>query len=285
MKLATFLSDGKQRVGALTPDGLVPLPASVGNDLGELLHRKLQVSDLQRLLGAHAGPALNPADVTFLPPVQSPRKIICVGLNYADHTKESALKQPDYPALFFRTASSLIGHGAPIERPLCSDSLDYEGELAVVIGSGGRHIAKDRALDSVFGYSVFNDASIREYQLRTPQWSIGKNFDATGAFGPYVVTADELPAGAKGLLLQTRVNDVVVQSISTSEMLHDVASLIAIVSEAMTLEIGDVIVTGTPAGVGWARQPRLILRDGDTCEVSIEDVGVLTNRVRDEATH
>jgi len=281
VKIATFSHAGVRQVGALTDQGLVPLTDSVDADIGELLRRRLRVADLKAMHSSQI--ALDPGSVTFLPPVVSPPKIICVGLNYADHTKESSLEQPDYPTLFLRAASSLIGHDVPIERPQCSDSLDYEGELAVVIGVGGRHISREAALEHVFGYSVFNDASIREYQLRTSQWTIGKNFDRTGAFGPYLVTADELPSGAKGLLLQTRLNGAVVQSISTSDMLHDVASLISLLSEAMTLEPGDVIVTGTPAGVGWARKPRLVMRHGDVCEVSIEGVGVLRNSINDEA--
>jgi acylpyruvate hydrolase len=281
MKLATFSHSGRRRVGAITTRGLVPIVDPTITDIGELLRRPLGAGDLEALFLSNT-PALDPSAVTYLPPVAAPSKIVCVGLNYADHIKESALQEPDYPTLFLRAASSLIGHGAAIERPRCSDSLDYEGELAVIIGVGGRHIPAAAALSHVFGYSVFNDASIREYQLRTPQWTIGKNFDGTGAFGPHVVTADELPPGAKGLKLQTRLNGEVVQSISTSEMLHDVASLISIISEAMTLEPGDLIVTGTPAGVGWARQPRLVMRHGDVCEVAIEGVGVLSNPVKDE---
>jgi len=281
MKLATFSHGGRRKVGAITARGLVPIVDPTITDIGELLRRPLGAGDLETLFPSSAH-ALDPSAVTYLPPVVAPSKIVCVGLNYADHVKESALQQPDYPTLFLRAASSLIGHGTAIERPLCSDSLDYEGELAVIIGVGGRHIATSAALNHVFGYSVFNDASIREYQLRTPQWTIGKNFDGTGAFGPHVVTADELPPGARGLRLETRLNGQVVQSISTSEMLHDVASLISIISEAMTLEPGDVIVTGTPAGVGWARQPRLVMRDGDVCEVVIEGVGELSNPIKDE---
>jgi len=281
MKLATFSSGGSFQVGALTDQGLIPLTDTVGVDVGELLRRGLGVADLKTMVSSQT--ALDPSSVTYLPPVVSPPKIICIGLNYADHTKESALKQPDYPTLFLRAASSLIGHGVSIERPQCSDSLDYEGELAVAIGVGGRHISREQALEHVFGYSVFNDASIREYQLRTPQWTIGKNFDRTGAFGPYLVTADELPRGGKRLLLETRLNGEVVQSVNTSDMLHDVASLISLLSEAMTLEPGDVIVTGTPAGVGWARHPRLVMRHGDICEVSIEGVGALRNAISDEA--
>lgn len=282
MKLATFAINGKQHVGALTERGLVPFAAGEAGDVGDLLRLGVNAARLQSLLASGLSP-VDPASVTFLPPVITPPKIICVGLNYADHTKESKYEQPDYPTLFLRVATSLIGHGAVMERPLCSDSLDYEGELAVVLGRGGRHIPKDRALDCVFGYSVFNDGSVREYQFKSPQWTVGKNFDRTGAFGPYVVTADELPPGAKGLLLQTRLNGEVVQSANTSDMIHDVASLISTISEAITLEAGDVIVAGTPSGIGWAREPKLLMRHGDVVEVSIEKVGVLTNPVRDES--
>ena len=282
MKLATFMLNDKQRVGALTEQGLVPFAAGPASDVADLIRLGADGVRLRDMLVATM-PAIDPASVSFLPPILTPPKIICVGLNYADHTKESKYEQPDYPTLFLRVATSLIGDGAVLERPLCSDSLDFEGELAVVLGSGGRHIARDRALDCVFGYSVFNDGSVREYQFKSPQWTVGKNFDRTGAFGPYVVTADELPAGAKGLLLQTRLNGEVVQSANTDDMIYDVASLISILSEAITLQTGDVIVAGTPSGIGWAREPKLLMRDGDVVEVAIENVGVLTNPVRDES--
>src|SRR5882672_2377640 len=283
MKLATFALNGKQHVGVLTEQGLVPFATGNASDVAEVIRLGADGVRLRDMLAAGL-PAVDPASVNFLPPILTPPKIICVGLNYADHTKESPYEQPGYPTLFLRVATSLIGNGAVLERPLCSDSLDFEGELAVVLGSGGRHIPKDRALDCVFGYSVFNDASVREYQFKSPQWTVGKNFDRTGAFGPYVVTADELPAGAKGLLLQTRLNGEVVQSANTDDMIHDVASLVSTISEAITLEAGDVIVAGTPSGIGWARDPKLLMRDGDVVEVSIEKIGVLVNRVRDEPT-
>ncbi|MDF8357655.1 fumarylacetoacetate hydrolase family protein [Ensifer adhaerens] len=227
-------------------------------------------------------PAIDPADICFLPPLTTPPKIICVGLNYADHTKESPYEQPDYPTLFPRFSSSLIGHGQAIVRPSMSDSLDFEGELVAVIGKGGRHISRARALEHVAGYSIFNDASVREYQFKSPQWTVGKNFDATGAFGPYFVTADEVPRGGKGLRLETRLNGNVVQSASTDDMLFDLVELISVVSEAITLLPGDVIVTGTPAGIGWARTPRLLMRSGDICEVEIEGLGILRNPIVDE---
>jgi acylpyruvate hydrolase len=228
------------------------------------------------------GEAIDLASVTLLPPVQRPGKIICVGLNYADHTAESGFKQPDYPTLFSRFASSLIGQGAPLIRPKVSTQFDYEGELVAVIGKGGRHIRREDALGHVFGYSIFNDASVRDYQFKSPQWTMGKNFDGTGAFGPALVTADELPPGCKGLTLETRLNGEMVQRASIDDMVFDVAAQIAIVSEGITLEPGDLFVTGTPSGVGAARKPPLWMKPGDRCEIEIGGIGILSNPVADE---
>ncbi len=278
MRFTRFRLDGTPRLGLDTPEGVRPLPASLATDLLDA------ISASPDDWAAHAGPALPRQGLEFLPPLARPAKIICVGLNYADHTRESRYQQPDYPTLFLRLATSLTAHGAPIVRPRCSDSLDFEGELAVVIGRGGRHIPREPALEHVFGYSVFNDGSVREYQFKTPQWTVGKTFDATGGFGPVVVTADELPPGARGLRLQTRLNGQVVQDANTADMVFDVPSLIATISEAITLEPGDVIVAGTPAGIGWAREPRLLMRHGDVCEVEIEGIGTLRNPIVDEAT-
>ncbi len=276
MRFIRFRLDGVSRLGLDTPEGILPLPADLASDLQDAIH-----ADTREWL-QQAGPALRTQDLEVLTPLARPGKIICVGLNYADHTRESRYQQPDYPTLFLRLATSLTPHGAPIVRPLCSDSLDFEGELAVVIGRGGKHIAKSRALEHVFGYSVFNDGSVREYQFKTPQWTVGKTFDATGGFGPVVVTADELPPGARGLRLQTRLNGEVVQDANTEDMVFDVESLISVISEAITLEPGDLIVAGTPAGIGWAREPRLLMRAGDACEVSIEGIGTLRNPIADE---
>jgi 2-keto-4-pentenoate hydratase/2-oxohepta-3-ene-1,7-dioic acid hydratase in catechol pathway len=220
--------------------------------------------------------------VRLLPPVGSPGKIICVGLNYVDHSIESGFTPPDYPTIFARFTSSVIGAGAPIIRPRVSTQLDYEGEMVAIIGREGRHIAEAEALSYVMGYSIFNDASVRDYQKKSPQWTIGKNFDGTGAFGPYLVTADELPAGGKGLHIQTRLNGMVVQDASTDDMVFSVARLISILSEAVTLSPGDIIVSGTPAGVGMARKPPLFMKQGDVCEVEIEGIGILRNQIQDE---
>lgn len=223
--------------------------------------------------------------VAILPPLRKPEKIICVGLNYADHTAESGFAKPDYPVIFARFSSSLVGHGGAIVRPRVSVQLDFEGELAAVVGTGGRCIPRSAALEHICAYSVFNDASIRDFQSRTSQWTLGKNFDGTGAFGPELVTADELPPGCVGLRLQTRLNGVVMQNASTADMIFDVATLVAEISEAITLSPGDVIVTGTPSGVGLARRPPVWMKAGDVCEVEIEGVGRLSNPIAEESMH
>jgi 2-keto-4-pentenoate hydratase/2-oxohepta-3-ene-1,7-dioic acid hydratase in catechol pathway len=203
-------------------------------------------------------------------------------LNYLDHAAESEMKVPDFPTLFARFNTGLVGHGAALVRPHESDKFDYEGELVAVIGTGGRRIDKAKALDHVAGYSIFNDGSIRDFQLRTTQWTMGKNFDGTGPFGPVFVTADELPPGAKGLHLETRLNGETVQSASTDDLIFDVASLVSLISIGITLEPGDIIVTGTPSGVGAARKPPLFMKAGDVCEVEIEKIGALRNPVEDD---
>ena len=229
-----------------------------------------------------AGAEIDLDKAKILVPFPAPGKIICVGLNYRDHSAESGFKQPDYPTLFTRFTTSLVGHEAPVVRPKVSDKFDYEGELVAVIGEGGRHISKARALDHVAGYSIFNDVSVRDYQFKSPQWTVGKNFDGTGPFGPAFVTADELPAGAKGLRIQTRLNGQIMQDANTDDMVFDVATLIATISEAITLESGDVIVTGTPSGVGQSRKPPVFMKAGDRVDVEIEKIGVLSNPVVDE---
>jgi acylpyruvate hydrolase len=216
-------------------------------------------------------------------PVANPGKVVCLGLNYADHAKEGGHEVPDYPSLFMRARTSLIPAGAPLVRPRVSETLDYEAELMVVIGRGGRYLSEDEALDAIFGYTLFNDGSVREYQRKTKQWTAGKNFDATGPVGAVVVTPDELPQGAAGLRISTRLNGQVMQDANTSDMLFPVAPTIAIVSEIMTLEPGDLIALGTPQGVGHARRPPVWMKPGDVVEVEVEGIGVLRNPIVDEA--
>jgi len=229
-----------------------------------------------------AGEELDPSHVEILPPIDRPGKIICVGLNYRDHTQETGYEQPDYPTFFTRVNSSLVGCDAPLVRPKISHQFDYEGELVAIIGKAGRNIPKSGALEFVAGYSIFNDASVRDYQFKTSQWTIGKNFDGTGAFGPFFVSEDVLPKGCEGLAIETRLNGTIVQKANVSDMIFDVATQISILSESLTLLPGDLIVTGTPAGVGFARKPPLWMKPGDVCEVEIETVGLLRNEVRDE---
>jgi acylpyruvate hydrolase len=226
--------------------------------------------------------AIDAATLEFLPPMATIGKIICVGLNYADHAAESPYEKPKFPVYFLRTEEGVIGHGAPIVRPQVSEHLDFEGEMVAVIGKAGRRISMDQALDHVVAYSVFNDGSIRDWQFKGPQWTLGKNFDNTGPFGPFLVSADEVPAGGLGLRITTRLNGQVVQDANTNDLIFQIPELIARVSEAMTLRPGDVLVTGTPAGVGFARKPPLFMKDGDVCEVEVEGIGLLTNRIVDE---
>lgn len=221
--------------------------------------------------------------LALAPVVPEPGKTVCLGLNYYDHAAESGRDKPVYPWFFLRATTSLLAHGEAAPRPVVSEKFDYEAELAVVIGKRARHVKEEDALDYVFGYACFNDMSVRDYQKRTPQWTIGKNFDRTGAFGPVLVTADELPAGGAGLRIQSRLNGQVMQDANTADMIWNVAETIALLSECLTLEPGDVIAMGTPAGVGQSRVPPVWMKHGDTIEVDIEGVGLLVNRIEDEA--
>jgi len=283
MKLVGFSQNGVPGLGLLGEGGVRGRLASdpkFPGDLDSLIGEG--ESAWQKAAALADGKVFALDSIQFQPPLSRSNKIICVGLNYRDHTSETDYKQPDYPTLFARFTTSLAAHLAPIVRPQASTALDFEGELVAVIGRGGRHIPLAEALAHVAGYSIFNDASIRDFQHRTPQWTVGKNFDATGAFGPAFVTADELPAGARGLRLETRLNGEVMQSSNTDRMIFDVATLVATISEAITLLPGDLIVTGTPSGIGHSRTPKLYMKPGDVVEVEIEKVGVLRNTIVDE---
>ena len=223
------------------------------------------------------------AQATPALPIARPGKFLCMGLNFTDHAKEGGFPIPDYPALFVRVTSSLIAAQEPLVRAKASHTFDYEAELLIVIGKGGRHIAESDALDAVFGYTIFNDASVRAYQRKSNQWTAGKNFDGTGPVGPVVVTRDELPAGAHGLAIRSIVNGTVLQDGNTADMIFSVARTVSIISEIMTLEPGDLIAMGTPAGVGYPRTPPIFLKPGDECVIEIEGIGRLVNPVVDEA--
>ena len=283
MRIAHFETGGVSGIAADEGSGwhgLTQRDRGFPGTLPELIAQGADLLRAGRSLGQ--SPAVDLNAVRLLPPVPKPPKILCVGLNYDDHLAESGLQKPVYPEIFGRFATSLIAHQQAIRRPRESTMLDYEAELAVVIGKPGRRIPRDRALDHVAGYSPFNDATIRDFQLRTPQWTMGKNFDATGAFGPWLVTPDAVPPGAHGLRIQGRLNGQVMQDARTDQLIFSVAALIEMISVAMSLEPGDVIITGTPGGVGAARKPPVFMRPGDVFEVEIEGIGVLNNVVRDE---
>lgn len=287
MRLVTFQQSGAERLGVLSGDGVVDLSKAVPDlprDLVALIRagKEAYAAAARAATTAPASARLALAKVKFLPPVTRPGKIVCLGLNYVDHAAEGGHAKPSYPSFFMRAATSLTAHGEPIVRPRCSTQLDYEAELAVVIGREARHVGEADALGIVAGYSCFNDGSLRDYQRKTGQWTIGKNFDRTGGFGPWMVTPDELPAGAAGLSIQSRLNGQVMQNANTRDMLFPVAETIVLLTECLTLEPGDVIVMGTPAGVGYARKPPVWMKQGDTVEIEIEGIGVLSNPIRDE---
>lgn len=280
MKLVSFMLDGRARYGAVKNGGVVDFSAALGGRCPDLLSALEQAAlpELEVFL-ASAQPDVALAGLDYLPVLARPPKIICVGINYDDHRIEAGKDMPQRPMLFPRFFDSLTAHEKPIIRPRVSDNLDWEAELAVVIGKPGRHIPAARAMPHVAGYACFNDASVRDYQKRTSQWTIGKNFDGTGGFGPALVTADELPAGCVGRRIQSRLNGQVMQDADTSDMVFGVAQTISLLSQCLTLEPGDVIVMGTPGGVGYARTPPVWLKAGDTIEIEIEGVGLLSNPV------
>jgi 2-keto-4-pentenoate hydratase/2-oxohepta-3-ene-1,7-dioic acid hydratase in catechol pathway len=287
MKFTTFLQAGQPRLGLVDGDGVIDLNAAqpqVPADLRRALEAGVDLAAAAQAALAGDAPRLALSGLELAPLVPEPGKTICLGLNYFDHAKEGGRDKPEYPWLFFRGKSSLMGHGQPGVLPKVSERFDYEAELALVIGAKvPRHVSQQDALQHVFGYTCFNDMSVRDYQKRTPQWTIGKNFDATGGFGPVLVTADELAPGATGLRIQSRLNGQVMQDANTSDMIWSVAETIALMSDCMTLEPGDVIVMGTPAGVGQARTPPVWMKAGDTIEIEIERIGTLRNPIVAEA--
>lgn len=256
---------------------------NIPNDLGRLIELDPEFLLVKKALSRQQVVVRNLSEVYWDVLIRRPSKIVCMGLNYADHAKEGGNARPEYPSFFMRGPSSLVAHDAPMIRPTVSDKLDYEAELAFVVGKRVQKLTKENALDCVAGYSIFNDGSIRDYQRKSTQWTIGKNFDQTGAFGPWLITPDELPRGAHGLQIQSRLNGKVMQNGNTHDFLWGVAETIQLITECMTLEPGDVVITGTPAGVGYARTPPVFMKPGDIIEVEIEGIGVLRNPIRDEA--
>ena len=284
MRLISYILDGIATWGILDHTRVIPakdLALGLPSTLSELIANEEAFSQLSNCWHERAsginGRLLK--DLVFLPVIQRPGKVICLGVNYIDHAKEGGNQIGDYPAIFLRCSTSLLAHGAPLKLSIFSDKLDFEAELAVVVGRTTKNVSEQEALDSVFGYACFNDATFRDYQRKTSQWTIGKNFDATGAFGPFLVTSDELPAGCMGLRIESRLNGDVMQSANTSDMAFGVARTLSLLSQTMTLEPADVVVMGTPGGVGYARTPPVWMKAGDRIEVEIERVGILSNPI------
>lgn len=288
MRLAAFDQAGTAKLGVVEDDSVVDL-AEAGPDLPRDLVGLIRAGASAFAAAAQAARTARPAarralaGLRFLPPIPNPGKIICLGLNYVDHAKEGGHAKPEYPSFFMRGATSLVAHGEPIMRPQSSIQLDYEAELVAVVGRTARHVAKEKAFDYIAGYSCFNDGSVRDYQRKTSQWTIGKNFDKTGGFGPWFVTADALPPGAAGLTIESRLNGQVMQHANTRDMIVPVAETVALLTECLTLEPGDLLVMGTPGGVGHARKPPVWMKAGDTIEIEIAKIGVLRNPIEDEA--
>ena len=288
MRLFSFIQNGKKSIGVLCKKDsnefvdLCATNSSIPTDLYGLIAIDPQFTKAKEALSNPNAVIKNIADIQFDILIDRPGKIVCMGLNYADHAKEGGNARPDYPSFFLRGPSSLTAHQASIIRPKVSGKLDYEAELAFVVGKKARNLTRENALDCIAGYSIFNDASLRDYQRKTTQWTIGKNFDQTGGFGPWLVTPDELPLGAHGLQIQSRLNGAVMQNANTKDFLWDVVETIILITECMTLEPGDVVITGTPAGVGYARTPPVFMKPGDICEIEIENIGVLRNSIEDQ---
>jgi 2-keto-4-pentenoate hydratase/2-oxohepta-3-ene-1,7-dioic acid hydratase in catechol pathway len=280
MKLATYFADGKEAFGAVVADGVIALNGRLGGRYPTLRHALAADAVAQMKAVAEAAkPDHSLAQIKWLPPIPNPEKILCAGINYRGHAAETGRDLPKQPSMFIRLANSLVGHDGELIRPSVSRKLDFEGELAIVIGRAGRHIPIERALDHVAGYTCFVDGSVRDYQ----QFSVtsGKNFPGTGPVGPWIVTTDDIP-DPKRLTLVTRLNGEVMQKAGTDLLIYSVAQIISFCSDFTPLAAGDIIATGTPEGVGHRRNPPLWMKAGDVLEVEITGIGTLRSRVVDE---
>jgi 2-keto-4-pentenoate hydratase/2-oxohepta-3-ene-1,7-dioic acid hydratase in catechol pathway len=280
MRLASFMIDGDEKYGIVTDSGVIDLTRHVGERYPDL---KAVIADgaTDRLARySESRPHYDLTEVTWLPVIPNPGKILCIGVNYEDHRAETANDEVSYPAMFLRTPESQTGHRTAIIRPVESHTLDYEAEIALIIGTEGRRIQRHEAWAHIAGYSCYNDGSVREFQRHTTQYTAGKNFPGTGAFGPWMVTADEIPP-ATTLALTCRLNGERVQHATTDEMIFSIPRLVEYISAFTTLRSGDVVVTGTPGGVGARRTPQIFMKPGDSVEVEIDKVGVLENGIVD----
>jgi 2-keto-4-pentenoate hydratase/2-oxohepta-3-ene-1,7-dioic acid hydratase in catechol pathway len=278
------MSGGKAAVGVKTADGkIIDLSKQMPRGpktVVEILAggKKLQAEVAKACAKPKAGATVSAKSAKYLPPIPNPGKILCIGLNYRKHAEETGSPIPAYPIVFCRYNNTLTPHNGKMPRPSHSEQLDWEAELAVIIGRKCRNVAKEKALSVVAGYACFNDGSVRDWQRKSGgQFTLGKNFDGSGGFGPDIVTSDELPKGAAPLRIMTRVNGEVMQDSNTDDLIFDVPTLVHELSKVMTLDPGDIIITGTPSGVAMARKPQPWLKPGDVCEVEIETIGLVRN--------
>ena len=282
MKLISFLRSGSASYGVVVGEkvlDLMPLLGSEAADLKTVIEKNL-VPRINGLLASHQ-PDLTFAQLTLLPVIPNPDKIVCVGLNYHDHVKETGRDLTEKPAIFLRLNDSQVAHGQNMVRPLESHRLDYEGEIAVIIGKGGRRIQEADAWNHIAGYACYNDGSVRDWQNFTTQWIPGKNFLKTGGFGPWMVTADEI-APNRVMTLTTKLNGQEMQRTTTDMMIHSIPRQLAFISTVIPLKAGDVIVTGTPGGVGNKRTPQVFMKPGDVVEIEVDAIGVLRNGIEDD---
>jgi 2-keto-4-pentenoate hydratase/2-oxohepta-3-ene-1,7-dioic acid hydratase in catechol pathway len=281
MRLASYKTAQGESYGVVTDKGIVDLKRYLGNQFADL--KALIAGNGFAQIRQHmtAKPDYQQSDVVFLPVITNPARIVCVGLNYQDHVVETGRDNTEQPAIFLRLPESQVGHNQPIVRPRESKTLDFEAEIAVIIGKPGRRISQKDAWDHIAGYSCYNDGSVRDWQRHTIQWTAGKNFARTGGFGPWMVTADDIPPGTR-MTLSCRLNGERMQHATTEQMILKIPKIIEYVSTWTTLEPGDVLVTGTPGGVGARRTPPVWMKPGDTVEVEIDKVGVLVNAIADD---
>lgn len=282
MKVVTFERKGARSYGILEDDRVLDVGSRLASRYGDL-RSVLTAGALRELqsAGAQDVPTFRVDEVNFEPVIPNPEKILCVGLNYVSHRTETKRPETKYPSIFTRFADTQIGHEAPVLRPSFSTAFDYEGELAVIIGRGGRFISEQNVGAHIAGYSCYNDVSVRDWQRHTAQWTPGKNFPNTGAFGPSLVTPDEIPdLGA--LILKTRLNGKVMQEAPISDLIFSIPVIVSYISKFTPLSPGDVIATGTPGGVGDRRDPPVYMKDGDMVEIEIDRIGILRNIVQSD---
>jgi len=281
MKFVSFLQKGQAKFGISDDKNITDLTGKIkgANTLKELIANN-GISDAKEYAKKNPG-NINLDQIEYLPVIPNPGKIICVGLNYSEHVKETGRTVEQNPVIFLRVPESQTAHKQPIQRPKVSTHLDYECEMAVIMGDAGKHIKPENALKNIVGYSCYNESTVRDWQQHTRQFGMGKNFEKTGSFGPHMVLAENISDYTK-LSIQTRLNGKVMQDAKLSQLIFDIPTLISYVSKAIPWRAGDVLVTGTPGGVGFKRKPPIFMKEGDKVEVEISEIGILSNIIKDE---